>query len=121
MRQFTIPQFVEFLMQIFSVFTQGLYNLGARRVGVTSLPPLGCLPAAITLFGHGENVCVNLLNNDSQHYNNCLKATVNSLVKTLPGLKIIVFDIYRSLLLAGLLHIYGQFIHQEHVFGYHLS
>lgn len=97
MRQFTVPQFVEFLMQKFSAFAKGLYQLGARRVGVTSLPPLGCLPAAITLFGHGENVCVNRLNSDSQHYNNRLKATVNSLAKTLPGMKMVVFDIYTSL------------------------
>lgn len=97
LKQFTVPQFVEFLLQKFSAFTQRLYKLGARRVGVTSLPPLGCLPASITLFGNGENVCVSRLNSDSQHYNTRLQATVNSLAKSLPGLKIIVFDIYTTL------------------------
>ena len=76
---------------------QRLYKLGAHKVGVTSLPPLGCLPASITLFGSGENVCVSRLNSDSQHYNTRLQATVNSLAKSLPRLKIVVFDIYTTL------------------------
>lgn len=97
LRQYTVPQFVEFLMQQFSQFTQRLYQLGARKIGVTSLPPLGCLPASITLFGNGENSCVSRLNGDSQTYNNRLKATVNGLGKRLPGLKIVVFDIYTTL------------------------
>ncbi|PPD72617.1 hypothetical protein GOBAR_DD30477 [Gossypium barbadense] len=49
-----------------------LYELGARRIGVTTLPPLGCLPAAITAFGHGSNQCVARLNNNAISFNNKL-------------------------------------------------
>lgn len=77
--------------------TQKLYGLGARRIGVTSLPPLGCLPVTITLFGHGSNRCVTRLNSDAQNYNRKLNAATNSLAKHLPNLKIAVFDIYKPL------------------------
>ncbi|CAL9767407.1 unnamed protein product [Musa acuminata subsp. burmannicoides] len=90
-------QFSSFLVDIFSNFVKNLYGLGARRIGVTSLPPLGCLPVTITLFGHGSNRCVTRLNSDAQNYNRKLNAATNSLAKHLPNLKIAVFDIYKPL------------------------
>lgn len=74
---------------------QNLHGLGARRIGVTSLPPLGCVPAAITLFGGGSNDCVAKLNADAQGFNRKLTAEVRSLAKQLSNLKIAVFDIYK--------------------------
>lgn len=74
-----------------------MYGLGARRIGVTSLPPLGCLPAAITLFGHGNNGCVTRLNEDAKNFNNKLNYTVDSLTKEYSDLKIAVLDIYQPL------------------------
>lgn len=77
--------------------TQDLYGLGARKIGVTSLPPLGCLPASITLFGHGSNECVRRLNSDAQNFNRKLNTAADSLAKQLPNLKIAIFDIYKPL------------------------
>ncbi|RZR80001.1 hypothetical protein BHM03_00005869 [Ensete ventricosum] len=74
-----------------------LYGLGARKIGVTSLPPLGCLPASITLFGHGSSECVRRLNSDAQSFNKKIDAAAKSLAKQLPGLKITIFDIYKPL------------------------
>jgi phospholipase/lecithinase/hemolysin len=71
--------------------------MGARRIGVTSLPPLGCLPAAITLFGYGSSGCVSRLNSDAQNFNGKMNVTVDSLSKTYSDLKIAVFDIYTPL------------------------
>ncbi|KAL3825825.1 hypothetical protein ACJIZ3_021854 [Penstemon smallii] len=75
-----------------------LYNLGARRIGVTSLPPTGCLPAAITLFGSGSNQCIARLNHDAVSFNNKLNSTSQNLKSRFPGLKLVVFDIYYPLL-----------------------
>lgn len=77
---------------------QNLYNLGARRIGVTSLAPLGCLPASITLFGKGKNDCVTRLNSDAIGFNYKLKAAAEALKKSRPDLKLVVFDIYNPLL-----------------------
>ncbi|XP_043697290.1 GDSL esterase/lipase APG [Telopea speciosissima] len=95
---YTPDQFSSFLVGIFSSFIKELYGLGARRVGVTSLPPLGCLPAAITLFGMGKNGCVSRINTDAQGFNKKINAAASTLQKQLPGLKIAILDIYTPFL-----------------------
>lgn len=74
-----------------------MYGLGARRIGVTSLPPLGCLPATRTLFGYHEKGCVSRINTDAQGFNKKINAATKQLEKQLPNLKIAVFDIFKPL------------------------
>lgn len=62
------------------------------------MPPAGCLPAAITLFGRGSNQCVERLNNDAVLFNQRLNSTSQNLKANLAGLKLVVFDIYQPLL-----------------------
>lgn len=76
---------------------QELYNLGARKVWLMSLPPLGCLPVSITLFGSGSNECVKRINSDALRFNNKLNASAQVLQKQLSGLTITFFDIYTHL------------------------
>ncbi|GKV16634.1 hypothetical protein SLEP1_g27250 [Rubroshorea leprosula] len=95
---YTPDQFSDILMHSYSNFIQKLYGLGARKIGVTSLPPLGCLPAAITVFGEDSNKCVAKLNRDAVSFNNKLNTTSQSLQKQLSGLNLLVFDIYKPLL-----------------------
>lgn len=65
---------------------------------MTTLPPTGCLPAAITLFSSGSNQCVARLNQDAINFNSKLNITSQVLQDKLPGLKLVVFDIYQPLL-----------------------
>ncbi|ONK59323.1 uncharacterized protein A4U43_C08F5260 [Asparagus officinalis] len=52
---YTADQFSSInLIENFSNVVESLYGLGARKIGVTTLPPLGCLPASISLFGMGK-------------------------------------------------------------------
>ncbi|XP_027070612.1 GDSL esterase/lipase At5g03820-like [Coffea arabica] len=97
-RAYTPDQFSDILMRSYSTFIQNLYGLGVRRIGVTTLPPTGCLPAAITLFGSGSNLCVARLNQDAISFNNKLNSTSQNLKSKHPGLKLVVFDIYNPLL-----------------------
>ncbi|GLT66298.1 hypothetical protein SLA2020_386690 [Shorea laevis] len=97
-RAYSTDQFSDILIRSYSAFIQNLYGLGARRIGVTGLAPTGCLPAAITLFGSGSNECVARLNQDAILFNNKLNSTSQSLQNKLPGLKLVVFDIYQPLL-----------------------
>ena len=64
---------------------------------MTSLPPLGCLPATRTLFGATESGCVSRINTDAQAFNKKISSAATNLQKQLPGLKIVVFDIYKPL------------------------
>ncbi|KAM7264354.1 hypothetical protein ACFE04_002037 [Oxalis oulophora] len=97
-RIYSPDRFSDILMRSYTTFVQGLYKLGVRRIGVTSLPPTGCLPAAITLFGARSNQCVLRLNRDAVSFNNKLNNTSQNLKAQLPGLKLVVFDIYQPLL-----------------------
>ena len=94
---YTTDQFSDTLLRCYSNFIQSLYALGARRIGVTSLPPIGCLPAVITLFGAHINECVTSLNSDAINFNEKLNTTSQNLKNMLPGLNLVVFDIYQPL------------------------
>lgn len=76
---------------------QNLYGLGARKIGVTSLPPLGCLPAARTLFGAHQSGCVSYINTNAQEFNKKVNSAASQLQKNLPELKIVIFDIFKPL------------------------
>ncbi|KAA8518651.1 hypothetical protein F0562_016125 [Nyssa sinensis] len=97
-RAYSPDRFSNILMKSYSTFVQNLYGLGVRKIGVTTLPPTGCLPAAITLFGSGSNQCVPRLNSDAVSFNDKLNSTSQNLQSNLPGLKLVVFDIYQPLL-----------------------
>ncbi|PPR87927.1 hypothetical protein GOBAR_AA32759 [Gossypium barbadense] len=78
--------------------TPNVYGLGVRKIGITSLPPLGCIPLARTLFGYHEKGCVSRFNTDAQQFNKKLNAATTNLQKQHSDLKIVVFDIYKALL-----------------------
>ncbi|KAL2493174.1 GDSL esterase/lipase APG [Abeliophyllum distichum] len=94
---YTPDQYSSNLVAIFSSFITNLYGLGARRIGVTSLPPIGCLPATRTLFGFHESGCVSRINTDAQGFNKKINSAATQLQKQLPDLKIAIFDIFKPL------------------------
>ncbi|KAI4973929.1 GDSL esterase/lipase APG-like [Hordeum vulgare subsp. vulgare] len=93
----TADQFSDLLIGIFNNIVTQLYGMGARRIGVFSLPPLGCFPLAITVLGLGSDKCVPRLNNDSERYNMKFNAAVESLSKQHSDLKIVILDINKPL------------------------
>lgn len=63
-----------------------------------SLPPMGCLPAAITLFGAGNKSCVERLNNDAIMFNTKLENTTRLLMNRHSGLRLVAFNVYQPFL-----------------------
>lgn len=59
---------------------------------------MGCLPAAITLFGFGNKSCVERLNHDAVMFNTKLERTTQTLMNRHSGLKLVVFNVYQPLL-----------------------
>lgn len=94
---YTPDQYGSYLVGIYQSFIKDLYRLGARRIGLTSLPPLGCLPMASTLFGFHKSGCVNWINTNAQGFNKKIKSATAQLQKQFPDLKIAVFDIFKPL------------------------
>ncbi|KAJ6947476.1 GDSL esterase/lipase APG-like isoform X2 [Populus alba x Populus x berolinensis] len=94
---YTPDLYSSYLATTFSSFVKDLYGLGARKLGVTSLPPLGCVPEARNFFGYRGNDCVSWVNTFARKFNKNLNLAADNLRKQLPGLKIVVFDIYKPL------------------------
>lgn len=76
---------------------QSIYGLGGRKIGVTSLPPLGCLPIARTIFGYHESGCVSRFNTDAQQFNKKINSAAAQLQKQYPDLKLVIFDVFKPL------------------------
>ncbi|EXB52561.1 GDSL esterase/lipase [Morus notabilis] len=68
---YTPDQFSNILVQNYAQFIKDLYGLGARKIGVTTLPPIGCLPTVLTLFGSGKMECVERLNRFTETRRGC--------------------------------------------------
>lgn len=78
---------------------QDLWELGARRIAVVGLPPMGCLPLVITL--HSKNAflrrgCIELYSSVARDYNHMLQIQVDSKQTLLAnqGARIYYVDIY---------------------------
>ncbi|KAJ9675064.1 hypothetical protein PVL29_024138 [Vitis rotundifolia] len=75
-----------------------LYGLGARRIGVFSAPPLGCLPSQISIAGGIQRECVEKYNEASKLFNTKLSSGLDSLKTNFPLAKFVYIDIYNPLL-----------------------
>ena len=75
-----------------------LYALGARRIGVFSAPPIGCVPSQRTLAGGIERECADDYNVAARLFNKKLYAVLDSLQTSLPDGKFVYIDIYNPLL-----------------------
>jgi phospholipase/lecithinase/hemolysin len=76
---------------------QSLYKMGARKMMVAGLPPLGCLPVQKSLRGAGSGGCVTEQNEAAERYNAALQKALSKLEADSPGAKIAYVDIYTPL------------------------
>ncbi|KAK4348977.1 hypothetical protein RND71_031732 [Anisodus tanguticus] len=91
---YDVSSYADLLVNSASSFIQDLYELGVRRIGVLSIPPIGCLPSQRTLKGGKERECVDYLNQAAQFFNSKLEADLNSLGYRLPNSRLVYVDIY---------------------------
>ncbi|CAN1226698.1 GDSL esterase/lipase At3g14820 [Linum perenne] len=77
---------------------QELYKLGARRIGLLTLPPTGCVPAIRVLNGGPTRGCYESLNRRVKLFNSKLSWAVDKLNNELPGAKFVLFDLYNPVL-----------------------
>ena len=76
-----------------------LYGLGARRIGVLSTLPVGCLPGGRTVAtGLLEGGCEEITNQEAQVFNTKLSSMVDSLESSLPDAELVFIDVYNPLL-----------------------
>lgn len=97
--QYTIDQYQGFLLGIAEQFTKELYQLGARKIVLTGLPPMGCLPLERTtnFFGGNGNGCKENYNTVALNFNGKLNGLVKKLNGELRGVKTVFSNPYRTL------------------------
>ncbi|KAK1320098.1 GDSL esterase/lipase EXL1 [Acorus calamus] len=78
--------------------SQQLYTMGARRIGVVGVPPLGCVPMLRTLQGGINRGCVTTYNQASEEFNSALSIGLQRLNTNLPDAHIVYIDIHSTLL-----------------------
>ncbi|GMJ12207.1 CUTIN SYNTHASE2 [Hibiscus trionum] len=77
-RQYSLPDYVKFLISEYQKLLMKLYKLGARRVLVTGTGPLGCVPAELAMRGNNGG-CSQELQRAASLYNPQLVEMINGL------------------------------------------
>ncbi|KAL6184560.1 hypothetical protein ACLB2K_045961 [Fragaria x ananassa] len=85
------------LVSFASTFLKDLYSIGARRIGILNVAPLGCLPLERN-GGRLERVCLELQNQRAKMFNSQLSSELDTINKDFPDAKLVLLDIYHPLL-----------------------
>ncbi|KAG8380867.1 hypothetical protein BUALT_Bualt06G0061100 [Buddleja alternifolia] len=103
-RMYSLSGYQDMLLGNLEIVIRRLHSMGGRRLAVTGLPPIGCMPVQVTLgslmpsFHMFQRQCINQQNLDSQSYNAKLEALTSRLQATLPGSRVVYVDIYTPLM-----------------------
>ncbi|KAI6697554.1 hypothetical protein NL676_017673 [Syzygium grande] len=96
--QFSVRQYEDFLVGIAEKFVRELYGLGARKISLGGLPPMGCLPLERTTNVMDQHKCVDSYNNQALEFNAKLKVMVARLSSELPGINLVFSNPYYILM-----------------------
>ncbi|GMY31130.1 GDSL esterase/lipase At4g26790 [Fagus crenata] len=96
--QFSVEEYQNFLAGIAGNFITELYNLGARKISISGLPPMGCLPLERTTNILSGGVCKKERNAVAKDFNEKLKGLTADLNKQLPGIRLVLSNPYDILL-----------------------
>ncbi|KAJ3693316.1 hypothetical protein LUZ60_008796 [Juncus effusus] len=90
--EYNVSEYEDLLIGIAECFIRDIYNLGARKLGITGLAPFGCLPLERT-----TNLilkCKEELNVAARDFNAKLQNLVNRINLELDGMMIAFGDVY---------------------------
>ncbi|KAL3820396.1 hypothetical protein ACJIZ3_006301 [Penstemon smallii] len=95
---YNISTYKEFILQQGQQFLQGIIELGGQKIGFVGVPPIGCVPAIITL--HAKNAltyrgCVEFLSSIARDYNRMLQIELTN--TKIHDVKIVYLDIYKPI------------------------
>lgn len=101
--QYSIEDYQKFLAGIAKNFVTQIYELGARKICLTALPPMGCLPLERTTNVASGGSCIDKYNKVAIDFNHKLEGLVEDLNKELSGMQLalsnpydIVYDIIHN-------------------------
>ncbi|GMJ14207.1 hypothetical protein like AT3G50400 [Hibiscus trionum] len=85
--------FLDEVISHFKSHLKRLYNLDARKILVSNVPKVGCIPLDLDLHLCAEG-CVASINNLAKSYNSKLKSLLEDLTRSRPGSIFVYADIY---------------------------
>ncbi|KAK1362282.1 GDSL esterase/lipase EXL3-like [Heracleum sosnowskyi] len=96
--RYDVHSYADLMVSYASDFIQEINELGARRLAVFGVPPIGCVPSQRTLAGGPLRNCSENHNQATQVYNTKLQSKLNLLSQKFQLSKIVYVDVYNSLL-----------------------
>ncbi|CAL5047859.1 unnamed protein product [Urochloa decumbens] len=97
---YDLPSYMDFLVSSAINFTTMLNDMGARKIGIVGVPPLGCCPSQITLAGSPSRECEASRNQAALLFNSKISKEIDRLNEERKGYgsKFVYIDIYYNLL-----------------------
>ncbi|KAI8012526.1 GDSL esterase/lipase [Camellia lanceoleosa] len=96
---YNIDQYQVLLIGIAKKFFKSLYGLGARKISLGGLPPIGCLPLERTTnVKGGRSECVQSYNVVAMNFNDKLRDLVGEVNKEMPGVRMVFANPYPILM-----------------------
>ena len=92
--QFSVQQYEDFLLQLAGKFIGEIYSLGVRKISISGLPPMGCLPLERATNVMSNFECVEKFNLVALEFNAKLEGFVWALNRQLPGLTMLFSNPY---------------------------
>jgi len=93
-QQYSVPLYEDFLIGIAEKFIKDLYSLGARKISLGGLPPMGCMPLERSTNLLTGRTCVDSYNNVALEFNGKLDGLVMKLNKQLRGINMVFSNPY---------------------------
>ncbi|KAJ9551423.1 hypothetical protein OSB04_015468 [Centaurea solstitialis] len=94
---YSIQEYQDFLQGIAKTFIIDLYSLGARKISLAGLPPMGCLPLERTPNYFPGSNCTHEYNVVAKQFNVKLQQLVTSLNKRIHDIQLVYSDVYKIL------------------------
>ncbi|KAF4373251.1 hypothetical protein G4B88_007264 [Cannabis sativa] len=89
-----VSEYEDFLIGLAWNFVKELYFLGARKISLAGVPPMGCLPLQRATNILEDHACAEDKNSVAREFNMKLITLVANLNKFFPGLQIVYSDAY---------------------------
>uniref|UniRef100_A0A7N0ZR41 GDSL esterase/lipase EXL3 n=1 Tax=Kalanchoe fedtschenkoi TaxID=63787 RepID=A0A7N0ZR41_KALFE len=95
---YDISSYTTLMASFAADFFADLYAEGARRIGIFTAPPLGCIPFTRTTAGGFERECVEEYNQAAVMFNSKLGTVIDSFNTKYRDAKAVIVDVYNPLL-----------------------
>ncbi|XP_051135844.1 GDSL esterase/lipase At2g04570 [Andrographis paniculata] len=92
--QYTVDEYEDFLIRLARNFVVEIHSLGAHKISLGGLPPMGCMPLERTQNIANGNECMETYNVVAESFNQKLEAMVGELNRDIPGLQLVFSNPY---------------------------